>query len=112
MSPQEFQDGFGSLPRLAADIHLELVAVEKAQALVDVADSNAAPVHLDEPLRRDAHAVVFYFDEQAPVTAVRAQVNLPALQARRQAMLDGILDDRLQKHARNETPRAFPRPFP
>src|SRR5580698_936413 len=91
-----------ALAFLAANIHFELVAVEKPQTLVDVADPDTAAVYLEKPIRCHAHAVVVNLDRQPPVAATRADVNLTSRQPRSQPMLNCVLDDRLQQHAGHE----------
>ncbi len=83
----------------ALNIHLELIAVEKAQALVDVADADATSIDFGEPLRRNAEAVVLDLDRESTVTEMRAEVNLPAFQTRREAVLDSVFNHGLQEHA-------------
>src|SRR5579863_490939 len=92
----------GSLTFLAANIHFELIAVEKAKALVDVADTDAAAVHLAETFGRYANAVVRDFDGKPAAGQVSPDVNLAALEARRKAVLDRVFHHGLQQHARNE----------
>jgi hypothetical protein len=43
---------------------------------VDVADSDAAAVNLQQALGRNAHAVVVYFDGQAAVAMARPDMDL------------------------------------
>ncbi len=64
-----------------------------------VADADAAAVHFGETFFRNAHAVVFDFNQQAAVRLPRAHVDLPAFHFRREAVLDGIFHHRLQQHA-------------
>src|ERR1700728_1773705 len=70
-----------ALAFLAANIHFELVAVQKPQTLVDVADPDAAAVYLEKPIRCHAHAIVVNFDRQAPLAATRADVDLTSRQS-------------------------------
>src|ERR1700726_1260680 len=88
-----------ALAFLATDVHLELVAVEQTQALMNIADPYAAAVHLGEALRRNAHTVICNLDGEAPLVMMSADVNLAALEARCQAMFDRVLNHGLQQHA-------------
>src|ERR1700691_5642954 len=92
----------GALAFLAANIHFELVAVEKPQTLVDVADPDAAAVDLEEPIRCHAQAVVVDLDRQPTVAAMRPDVDLASRESRSQTVLDRVFDDRLQQHAGHE----------
>src|SRR4029077_20512211 len=91
-----------ALALLAADVHLELVAVDEAQPLVNVADTDSAAVHLRNALGRNAHTVVGNFDGETAIAVMSADVNLAALEPRRQAMLDRIFHHRLKEHAGNK----------
>src|SRR6202167_2573112 len=52
----DFDVDLGALAFLAADVHFELIAVEQAQAFVDVADADASSIDFCEPLGGDAHS--------------------------------------------------------
>ena len=92
----------GALALLAANIHFELIAVEKAEALVDVGDADAAAVHVGEALGRDADAVVGDFDEEAAVAAIGADVDFAPFEAGGEAVLNGVFDHGLKEHGRDE----------
>ena len=98
----DFDVDLGALAFLAADVHFELIAVEQAQAFVDVADADASSIDFCEPLGGDAHSVVFDFDEQPAIHAASANVDFSSLQTRAETVLDGIFHHRLEKHAGNE----------
>ncbi len=92
----------GALAFLAVNIHFELVAVEKAEAFVHVTDADSAAIDFGKALGGDAHAVVFDFDEQAAVEPARAEMDLASLEARGEAVLDGIFNHGLKQHAGDE----------
>jgi hypothetical protein len=99
----DFDVDLGALTFLAADVHFELIAVEQAEAFVDVADADAAAVNFGEALGGDAHSIVFNFDQQAAIDAARANMDLASLQTRGEAVLDGVFDHGLKQHAGNES---------
>lgn len=48
---RDFDMDLSALAFLAADVHLELIAVEEAEALVDVADADASAIDFGETVR-------------------------------------------------------------
>jgi hypothetical protein len=99
----DFDVNLGALTLLAADVHFELIAVEQAQAFVDVADADSSSVNFREALGGDAHSVIFNFDKQAAIHAASANVDFSSLQARGEAVLDRVFDHGLKQHAGNES---------
>jgi hypothetical protein len=99
----DFDVDLGALTLLAADVHFELIAVEQAEAFVNVADADASAVNFGEALGGDAHSIVFDFDEQPAIHAASANVDFSSLQTRGEAVLDGIFDHGLKQHAGNES---------
>src|SRR5580704_10038200 len=93
----------GALAFLAADVHFKLVAVEQAEAFVNIADADSAAVNFSEALGGDAQAVVFDFNEQAALDATGAEVDFAAFEARGETVLDGIFDHGLKQHARDKS---------
>src|SRR5579863_4684394 len=87
---------------LAANVHLELIAIQQAQALVNIADADPAAVNFLQALARHSHAVIIDFDSQPPIPPVRSKTYRAALEARRQSMLDGIFNNGLKQHAGDE----------
>ena len=89
----------GALAFLATDVHFKLVAVEQAEAFVNVADADPAAVNFSEALGRDAQAVVFDFNEQAAIEMAGAEMDFAAFEARGETVLDGIFYHGLKQHA-------------
>ena len=69
---------------------------------MDVADPDATLKDFRHGLVGNAHPVVLDLDLQPPLSDGAAQPNRAAADLRAQAVLDGILHDRLQQHAGHE----------
>ena len=92
----------------AVELQLVVRAVDDAQALVDVAQPDAGALHAPGVGRRDPDAVVDDVDDRVVAVAQAADGDAPFAQLVRQAVLDRVLDQRLQHHARARSGRASP----
>src|SRR5208283_1977016 len=88
-----------SLPFVAFDLQVKIVAIKHVEPLADVTEPYALDVDMRQFLFADAHAIVLNFDLQATVAVVGAQLDLAAFQPGRQAVLDAVLHNGLQQHA-------------
>src|SRR4029077_1019035 len=75
---------------------------EHAQPFVNVADADSVLKHLGHALLGNPDAVIFDRDDQAPVLRFDADGEFAAAEFGGKAVLQGIFDNRLQEHARNE----------
>src|SRR5687767_13872290 len=92
----------GALPRNAVELQLIVGAVNNAQALVDVAQSDARAFHAPGLGRCDPDAVVDHVDDRMVPFAQAANRHPPLAEFLREAVLDRVLDQRLQHHARDD----------
>src|SRR5436190_22206274 len=95
---RDLDDRQRAASRLARQLDPAAGAVDRPQPLVDVAQADAAAAGLLEALLRHAEAVVVDLDDGAAVARRRADRDAPAANLARQAVLDRILDERLQDH--------------
>src|SRR6476646_3669548 len=86
---------------------MKIRAIEHAQALADVAEADTLDVDVGHFLFRDTHAVVLDFDVQPSVAVCCAKLNFAAVELWSESVFQAILDDGLQKHARNEGFKRF-----
>ena len=77
-------------------------AVNGAQSLVDVAQADPVAQRVLEPLLGHAEAVVAHFDDDVLVADHRADRNASAADFPCKPVLDRILHQRLQQHARHD----------
>ena len=88
---------------MAVDGHAGSLAVENLEALGHIGHADAVAAQSARPLQQvrgsHADAVVFHLDDQLGVGETAAQVDAAAFDLRGQAVLDGILHQRLQQHA-------------
>ena len=86
----------------ALQLELDLFAVDHAQPLVHVAQADSDRQGLAQPLRGHPHPVVGHLDEGGAIAALGPQQDAPAADLAGEPVLDGVLDERLQDHARHE----------
>src|SRR6266545_3166081 len=84
----------GALPWHAGELQVVVRPVDRAQALVDVAETDAASHRLLQPLLRHPEPVVVDLDHRVPFGDARADGDAPSAHLTREAVLDRILDER------------------
>src|SRR5438105_9437368 len=104
---QRYLDAGGCpLPGLARELDLAVRAVDGPQALVDVAQADAAAVGALEPVfdHVGAHAqpIVVDLDNRVAVPGGRADRDPSAADFSREPVFDRVLHERLQEHARHD----------
>src|SRR4029450_3304401 len=92
----------GAVASFARELELVLIAVDHGEALAHIGQSDAARHWLIPPVEHESHSVIFDLDDRPPVFAPapnrdRARADLPG-----EAVLDRVLDERLQDHARDD----------
>src|ERR1035441_4514494 len=97
----------GSLPRVAINLHQEVLAVNHLQPLLNVADANSAAVNLRLSLFGNAHAIVDDFHNQAALATLGTQSDGAAFNFRSDAMPKSVLNQRLQKHTGHDHIQGF-----
>src|SRR6476660_5953033 len=102
-----FDTGAGAPPGHAGQLEMVMSAVNRSKPLVHVVESDAPAHRLFEALFAHAQAVVVDFYDSMAVLQHRFYRNATAAHFARQPVLDGILDERLQQHARNDDIQCF-----
>src|SRR5262249_31714004 len=85
--------------------HLGRIAVKDAKPLGYVGHTDSHAGGVGRRLRSrlcHSHAIILHLDGQLVVYKSAAQRNGTAIQLGREAVLDGVLDQRLEQHARNQ----------
>src|SRR5476649_670739 len=88
-----------ALPGHAPQLQLVVLAVNRAEPLVDVAEPDAAVERMLEPVLAHPEAVVVHLDDGVAVLEDRRDGDAPLADLPRQPVLDRVLDERLQDHA-------------
>ena len=96
---RQHQPHQGAAIGLALDRHIGSVTVHHLQPLRDILPCRYRFLKVPCAVRRNTHAVIFHLDHQALIGAAAAQINAAALNFVREAVLDGVLHQRLQNHA-------------
>src|SRR6185295_11660671 len=94
--------GAGALAGDAPQLELVVGAVDGAEPFVDVAQADPVAERVAELILGHAQPVVEDLDERAAVADERADGDPSAADLARQAVLDRVLDERLQQHARHD----------
>ena len=81
---------------------LRRIAVNHLQALGDVQHADTGPGRRGSRPMRHADAIIFHLDNQAVAGVAAADMDAASVHLRREAMLDGVLHQRLQDHAGHE----------
>ena len=87
---------------VALDLQREELAIEDLQPFAHVADADARFIDFGTPFVGNSHAVVDDLDHEPPFVTRDAQDDGAAFHLGRDAVPDGVLDQRLQDHAGNE----------
>src|SRR6266536_1739327 len=97
----------GALPGHAGELQVVVRPVDRAQALVDVAETDAAAHGLLQTLLGHPEPVVVDRDHRVSFGDARADGDAPSTHLTREAVLDRILDERLQQHAGHDDVECF-----
>src|SRR5579864_3911197 len=89
-------------PGHARQLQLVIRPINRLEPFVDVAQPDAAVERLVQTLLRHPQAVVMHFDDHVGVAQPRPDRDAPPADLARQAVLDRVLDERLQEHARHD----------
>jgi hypothetical protein len=83
-------------------LKLVLIAVDHSETLADIRQSDAARHRLIQAVEYESHSIVFDLDDGAAVFAMAANRNHARPDLPGEAVLDRVLDERLQDHARHD----------
>src|SRR5262245_10365755 len=84
-------------------------SVDGPEPLVDVAQPDSTPERALKPILGHAQPVVQYFDDRASITEGGSDGNPSLADFARQTVLDRVLHERLENHARHDDVQRFGR---
>src|SRR5262249_45651885 len=91
----------GTTSGYARELQMIVCPIDGSEPLVHVAEPDSTSKGMLQPFLAHAKPVVMNLDERAAVTCHGLDGNPAATDLSRQAVLDGILDERLKEHARH-----------